>query len=120
MLRGRPGIVHSITRGKCRYIYHEGIIDRSFSESVKRINPLICFFDIDNISVKILKNKSARIWRFIPMADESVDAVCSRDLDSLLFPREEVAVHDWLKLGKIVHEMRDSIYHTSLVMAGLW
>jgi len=65
-------------------------------------------------------SKNARSWRFTPVGDKNVDIACSRDLDSPIILREEEAMGDWLKSDKILHVMRDSVYHTSEIMGGLW
>ena len=50
-------------------------------------------------------------WRFLPLLDQSVDRVMSRDSDSPILPREVDAVNEWLQSDKIFHAMRDNPYH---------
>lgn len=61
-----------------------------------------------------------RIWRFSPMADPMVSEFHSRDLDSNLTAREVAAVRDWLATPHTYHVMRDHIWHTSPIQAGMF
>jgi hypothetical protein len=47
----------------------------------------------------------------IPLLDETVDVLLSRDSDSKIVPREEEAVREWLESKKIFHVMRDHPAH---------
>lgn len=53
----------------------------------------------------------AKIWRFLPVGDELVDTMASRDLDSPVSQREIDAVAEWTSSGKAWHAMRDNPYH---------
>jgi len=52
-----------------------------------------------------------KIWRFLPVGDELVDIMSSRDLDSPITKRELDAVNDWILSGKAWHAMRDHPQH---------
>ena len=61
------------------------------------------------------------IWRFFPTLDPQVDVFVSRDLDSVVTPREVKAVEEWLQSGKTLHALRDHPRHTRVPMlGGLW
>ena len=61
------------------------------------------------------------IWRFFPTLDSQVDVFVSRDLDSVVKPREVEAVEEWLQSGKTLHVMRDHLQHIWVPMlGGLW
>jgi hypothetical protein len=51
-----------------------------------------------------------------------VDALMSRDSDSQIVPREEDAVHEWLKSDKIFHVMRDHPAHClfGFILGGMY
>ena len=76
-------------------------------------------------------------WRFLPLADPSVDIMVSRDLDSRCFlpdklpannklfisrftSREEAAVAEWLSSSLPFHTMRDHPDHQVEIMGGMW
>ena len=48
-----------------------------------------------------------------------VDTMCSRDLDSDLFKREEDAVHYWIRTNKTLHSMRDHSSHGTEILGGM-
>ena len=60
------------------------------------------------------------IWRFFPTLDPQVDVFVSRDLDSIVTPREVEAVEEWLQSGKTLHAMRDHPQHGVPMLGGLW
>ena len=55
----------------------------------------------------------AMMWRFVPLADATVDVFVSRDLDSLVTPRETAAVREWLTEDAQFdyHSMHDHPFH---------
>jgi hypothetical protein len=53
----------------------------------------------------------AKIWRFLPIGDELVDIMASRDLDSPITQRELDAVNEWILSNKSWHAMRDHPMH---------
>ena len=119
-----------------------------FVERVKAINPLVRFIGVSQLNISAifktvhtrLHGKSAgkdsqkedavytdlrlingMVWRFHAMADTTVDIMCSRDLDSPLYAREEAAVREFLTSPRYLFlVMRDSPSHNSHVMGGMW
>jgi len=59
-------------------------------------------------------------WRFFVSDDDSVDRFICRDCDSILNTQEKTAVDEWIHSGQPFHIMRDSVFHTELVLAGMW
>ena len=51
------------------------------------------------------------LWRFEPIDDPLVEYLMSRDTDTLIFPREVLALDDWITSGKSLHIMRDHPQH---------
>jgi hypothetical protein len=60
------------------------------------------------------------LWRFFPTLDPQVDVFLSRDLDSIVNPREREAEEEWLQSGKSLHVMRDHPQHDVPMLGGLW
>jgi len=60
------------------------------------------------------------VWRFLPIADPTIDVICSRDLDSPLLQRGGDAVTEWLLSDKYFHMMRDRSVHMTPILGGLW
>ncbi len=63
---------------------------------------------------------NGRVWRYLPIGDPTVDILISRDLDSTTSEREREAVAEWEVSNKTVHVMRDSQWHDTEILAGLW
>ena len=60
-------------------------------------------------------------WRFHPASDPNIDYFISRDADSRLFVRDELAVKEWIASGKSSHIIRDHpVGHSWLMNAGMW
>jgi hypothetical protein len=58
--------------------------------------------------------------RFIPADEEGVEYMMSRDTDSRLSHREQLAVKEWLDSGADLHVMRDHPYHGAPMLGGMW
>ena len=102
-------------------IYHDKYLTSDRRNEIKSFHKNVAFCDIKKLpTLGDVWNKNARIWRFIPIADFSVDIMCSRDVDSPLLQREEDAMREWLESNKIMHVMRDNPQHGSQIMGGLW
>lgn len=88
------------------------------SEPIEYIQP---FFDIENMEVIIVDtNICLRALRFLPYDDPDVDIWLSRDLDSVVNLREQVAVDDWLKGNKTLHVMADNHQHGWAIAGGMF
>ena len=57
-------------------------------------------------------------WRHLPMGDDSVDVMISRDTDSRLTQREKDAVDQWIQSDKCFHVMRDHPLHKTKILGG--
>ena len=108
-------------------------------------------FSLDLCSVKSLQHFGdlskvfGMIWRFLPLADPTVDILVSRDLDSRLVItscfrrlqeiylvedflsyfcrfslREKCAVSDWITSDLPFHIMRDHPAHGTYILGGMW
>jgi len=110
-------------------IYHDNFpidLQKNLSTQYKNLN----FIDVRvlenlelgliNKAIYTLANINGMTWRFIPMGDVNVDIMCSRDLDSEIYKREEDAVEYWMKSGKLMHVMRDNKEHGIEILGGTW
>ena len=105
-------------------VYHD-LYPVELQNSLTKIYKNLDFCDVRNLSLQFLpdlktSNINGRMWRFIAMADPTVDIMCSRDLDSDLFKLEEDAVRYWMRTNKTLHSMRDHPDHHIQILAGLW
>ncbi|XP_043200505.1 uncharacterized protein LOC122369664 [Amphibalanus amphitrite] len=67
-----------------------------------------------------LSKKFGMIWRFMPLADDTVERFIVRDLDSLIGWRERAAVDDWIASNRTFHAMRDAPAHGTEILGGMW
>ena len=79
----------------------------------------------DNVKVIIKDDLEIRrnrfmLWRFEPIDDPLVEYLMSRDTDTLIFPREVLAVDDWITSGKSLHIMRDHPQHFPKILGGMY
>jgi hypothetical protein len=72
--------------------------------------------------IVLVNDKSyGMFWRFLAIDDPNVDVMISRDCDSRLNYREQVAVEEWLKSDKGFHIMHDHPYHKCVpILGGMW
>ncbi|XP_046640966.1 uncharacterized protein LOC124326279 isoform X2 [Daphnia pulicaria] len=59
-------------------------------------------------------------WRWLPMLDDMVDTLMSRDSDSVIITREQDAVAEWLASNKTYHIMRDHPQHCLFFVGCCW
>lgn len=107
-------------------------------EFAKQLLPeWICRFYVDNsvpedIILK-MKNGGAEVykynikgdwfsmfWRFLPISDENVECMISRDCDSRISERETAAIKEWLESDKLFHILRDHPFHNVPILGGMW
>lgn len=73
------------------------------------------YVDLCNATAVIQEWKLGKIfpmtWRFLPLMDDLVDIIISRDSDSPILQREVDAVQEWLESNSTFHAMRDNPYH---------
>ena len=91
-----------------------------FDEPVHIIDELSQITDIELILLET--NICLRALRFLPHDDENVSVWLSRDLDSILNEREQVAVSDWLTnySTKELHIMTDNVHHYWTIAGGMF
>jgi tetratricopeptide (TPR) repeat protein len=66
------------------------------------------------------KQVHGAFWRFFASDDPEVAWFQCRDADCRPSERERAAVEAWQKSGQNFHIMRDHMWHSDLILAGLW
>ncbi len=78
------------------------------------------------LDAEVIEQKDCKIndiklfWRFLVASDPDVGYFMVRDCDSAFSLREAIIVNEWLDSGKLFHVIRDHLWHTDLILAGLW
>ena len=96
------------------WIYHNNTLPNDIKECLLQLPSVKLFSMTDNSNVKNL------LWRFIPAFDKNVNICLVRDADSRIGEKEITAVLEWIKSDKDFHIMRDSSWHKSKILAGMW
>jgi len=76
----------------------------------------------DNTEVILMKEDgsfSYMMWRFLPVDDEDVEVVLSRDTDSRLSHREKFCVDLFMESDYLLHSIQDHSCHDN-IMGGMW
>lgn len=94
------------------------LINTLVSENVEIVMMDSGNYNYRNISERF--NHNGLFWRFIPLSEDDVDVVLSRDCDSRFTEREVLAINEWLQSDKNFHIMRDHPYHRVPILAGMW
>lgn len=94
-----------------------GLVNEEFAESFEGERT---FQDEGGRAQKSFGNAlTAKLWRFLPLGDDTVDEFLVRDADSFILPREVSAVRQWLHNSTaLVHAMRDHPSHNGVILAG--
>ena len=98
---------------RCRFYYDTSV-------PINVINKLASL-DAEMIRMPVSTHPHMKtFWRFLVINDVKIDRFLCRDCDARLNTQEQAAVEEWLNSEKPFHIMRDTIFHTELMLAGLW
>jgi hypothetical protein len=113
------GALHNILAARqvypgwtCRF-YVDASVDRAFLDAVRGLGGEV----LEN---RILGMPQRLSRRFAVADDPNVGRFMVRDCDSVVNPREAIAVEGWIASGKPFHVMRDWWTHTDPMLAGMW
>lgn len=98
---------------ECRIYYDDSVAKETLLE-LERFGAILHLVSGE------LANLHGGFWRFAVANDRSVDKFLIRDLDGRLNERDAAAVNAWVENEYQFHIMRDHIYHTELILAGMW
>ena len=106
----------------CRF-YIDKTCNKELIDSIKGDNVEVILMDRDtysyvNISERF--NHPGLFWRFLPLVDDDINILLSRDCDSRISKREINAINEWLSSDKDFHIMRDHPHHQVPILAGMW
>jgi hypothetical protein len=96
----------------------KNLIDSIVGQNVEVVLMKNSEYNYKNLSDKFDNN--GLFWRFLPLCEEDVSIVLSRDCDSRITEREVNAVNQWISSDKDFHIMRDHPYHAVPILAGMW
>ena len=98
----------------CRF-YVDSSVEESLVDEIKANGGQV---------IRVTENKGSfygMFWRFLANDDPDMEMFISRDCDSRLNYREQVAVEEWEKSDKGFHIMHDHHAHRSVpILGGMW
>ena len=111
-------------RGWTVRVYHE-LYPLELQKNLTKIYQNLEFCDVRSLVLPFSPNLkvstiNGMTWRFIPMADPTVFIMCSRDLDSDIYKREEDAVRYRMNTNRTLHSIRDHPQHGIEILGGMW
>jgi len=96
------------------WVYHNTSVNQETLKQLQELGAKTILVDED-------KGFENSLWRFKPIEDSQVDFFISRDTDSRLSERDEVAVNEWIESGKTFHVVRDHpVGHSWGINAGIF
>lgn len=85
------------------------------------IEKLSLFSNTEIVQTNEDSNWKYSVNRFLPISEDGIERIISRDTDSRITKREVDAVNTWILSDKSAHVMRDHPYHGSFpVLAGMF
>lgn len=101
---------------ECWFYIHKNSVPSETIISLKNMkNVKIILQEIDIISPNLFMS-----WRFYPYDEPDVELFMSRDTDTRILQREQLAVREWLDTPKILHIMRDCPCHYPRILGGMF
>lgn len=76
----------------------------------------------DNVELVLMAEEgewNSMFWRFLPIGEDGVEIMLSRDCDSRLSMREKYCVDEFINSNMNFHCMRDHPFHDG-IMGGMW
>jgi hypothetical protein len=106
----------------CRIYYDNSVPENVISElSTKKnveLNDMSNFI-WNNLDCQDNKKYHKMYWRFLPIDDDDVELMISRDADSRLSWREKKCVDIFIESDNLLHSIRDHLCHND-IMGGMW
>lgn len=97
----------------CRFYVGKSVPHEIIDKLKQHSNVELVFMAVDG-------NNTGMFWRFLPIDEDDVSVMLSRDTDSRLSLREKAAVDEWLYSDKAFHIMRDHPWHAIEILGGMW
>jgi len=99
------------------WFYTDISVDKNVVDQLRKYS----YVKIIPIDIREYPNTNfTKCVRFLPMSEENVELMLSRDTDSRFSIREVNAVNEWMSSGKTFHIIRDHPYHGYKILGGAW
>jgi len=96
------------------WVYHNNTVPKDILNKLEEFGVKLINTNEDN-------GFFGSLWRFRPINENDVDYFISRDCDSRISLRDEIAVNEWIESNKTFHVLREHpIGHGWAINAGMW
>jgi len=107
-------LMQSLFDGWEMWVYHNDTVSQNILDILITLGVKLINTNEDNGFL-------GSLWRFRPISDDNVSYFISRDCDSRISLRDEIAVNEWIDSGKDFHIIREHpIGHHWVMNAGMW
>lgn len=100
---------------ECWFYVHEPSVPKEILDKLRS-------FSHTKIILKTgdLNTEKPMMWRFEAIDDPEVEIMMSRDTDTRIWLREQLAVKEWINSGAPFHIMRDHMWHGTQILGGMF
>lgn len=96
------------------WVYHNDSVEQRILDELKNLGATL-------INTHENNGFYGSLWRFRPITNPEVKYFISRDCDSRISLRDEIAVNEWIDSGKTFHIIREHpVGHSWPINAGMW
>jgi hypothetical protein len=103
---------------ECWFYVHRPSVPPSILQKLEALPNVVLLPRADQL--QNVQGGQPRTWRYEAIDAPGVEVLLSRDVDTRFYPREALAVREWLRSGIGFHIMRDHPHHGALIMAGMY
>lgn len=100
---------------ECWFYIHQPSVPINTIEELQKYNNVKIILKYGD-----LLTSKPMMWRFEAIDVPEIEIMISRDTDTRILLREQLAVEEWLKTDKIFHIMRDHPYHLYPIQGGMF
>jgi hypothetical protein len=100
---------------ECWFYIHEPSVPKEIVQKLRTFNHVTVILRSGD-----LNTLKPLMWRFEAIDDPEVEIMMSRDTDTRIWLREQLAVKEWINSGAPFHIMRDHMWHGTQILAGMF
>lgn len=100
---------------ECWFYIHEPSVPKETVQKLRTFNHVTVILRSGD-----LNTSKPMMWRFEAIDDPEVEIMMSRDTDTRIWLREQLAVKEWIHSGAPFHIMRDHMNHGTPILGGMF
>lgn len=107
--------IHVYPDFECWFYIHEQSVPAETIAKLRTFNHVTVILKTGD-----LNTSKPMMWRFEAIDDPEVEIMMSRDTDTRIWLREQLAVKEWIQSGVPFHIMRDHMNHGTPILGGMF